>query len=662
MNNGLKHILEPESVAVVGVSPNEKNLATVIFKNIQYEFSKRGRAVYAVNPLYEECAGVRCNDRVPSSDLVIIAVPASLVKGYVKQAEQAGAKAAIVISGGFKESGGQPLLDWKPRLRVLGPNTIGVVNPHWGLNTLFLPHVKEYISGEILESIPDPAPGDVAIVAQSGALSITMLDDLTHLGVGLRGLVCTGNSEDISGEEAIEFFSEDGMTRVIAVYLEGVKDGRLLMRAVKRAKEAGKDVIAIVGGITDEGRRATGSHTASMIRNSALFTNALKQAGAYLARSYDEAMAVAALRSKWPTSRINSVVILSNSGGAGVLASDELGRNGVPLAEVPQGLIALRESGLIPRAASVKNPIDLTASGTDESFLLALDELCRGGAQGLIIIATHYPPGVSGSLPEKISAKIKSSCPDVPVVAVEVGSSAWSVAYRDGFMKSGIMSFSSPESAARALSGLYALPRISPFFAEATNEKASVSAELDEIYSMVEDAGFSRLPWGWINGEDDLKGLPYPIVLKVQAAGLVHKQKAGGVITGIRSPEEASAKYRELLRVFPGARVYYQRQVNGFEIRVGFVSDETFGTAIDIGYGGIYTEKLPHVTYVAPITESGVKSASSEAGISIPDSLAKAISRLSFIIAGSGKFKEFEINPVIVSNDGYYPVDIKYVL
>jgi Acyl-CoA synthetase (NDP forming) len=215
---------------------------------------------------------------VPETDLTIISVPSSLAWQYLKEADKRGTKTAIVISGGFTESGSEKLLKEKLKIRVLGPNTIGIVNTYNGLNTLFLPEKKATKDGRFLESLPKLKKGKVAIITQSGGISVSILDELLTNNIGISSLTCLGNSEDITISDTLEFLSYDENVEAVAIYIEGIKDGKKFMKIASDLTKK-KKAFALLAGVTQVGKRATMSHTASIMSDYETYSSALKQAG-----------------------------------------------------------------------------------------------------------------------------------------------------------------------------------------------------------------------------------------------------------------------------------------------------------------------------------------------------------------------------------------------
>ncbi len=673
--SAIPYFYYPSSISVVGVSPREDNFATIIFKNL-LESKSRGLLkadIYPVNPLYESCLGFECLKEVPKTDLTIISVPSSVAYQYVDEADRAGVKAAIVISGGFSEVGGERLIKRELRMRVLGPNTIGIVNAYNGLNTLFLPRMKPTKYGAELESLPQLKQGKIAVITQSGGVSVSLLDELLSNDVGISYLTCLGNSEDVTASDVLDFLAEDERTEVALLYVEGIKDGLKFLKSATRFTSK-KKAFAVIAGKSQTGRRATVSHTASIIKNYTLYMSAFRQAGIVVVDSLRELVNVARVYDKSGLPRDERVAVITNSGGAGVLAADELGSKGISVPDSSKDLERLKAEGKVPAIASLANPIDVSASGRDESIIEVYRTLSERGLSNFIIISTHYPPGISDRLPEAISSlsKIYRNFN----IAVELGRSEWSEHLRKEYMKQGIPVLNYPEEASDAAYYLIEAFRSRPSWKEETISEPTVKAKglttNPEDFEFLKDFGFSLPGWGWVEGEEELRKAQYPIVLKVYQEGLVHKTEAGAIKTNIKSLEEAYEAFKELRSRFPSGRIYYQEQVSGIEVRVGVVKDEVFGHYINVGFGGILTELLSSgSTYICPVDkelalkmlhESKIYEAiSGFRGIYRypPESFAEALSKLSKWAYSKEEVEELEVNPLIINSRGMFAADFR---
>jgi acetyltransferase len=674
MNYDLYPLYYPESISVIGVSPREDNFATIIFKNLIKAKEERtlNAEIYPVNPLYEECAGYKCLKEVPETDLTIISVPSSLAWQYLKEADKRGTKTAIVISGGFTESGSEKLLKEKLKIRVLGPNTIGIVNTYNGLNTLFLPEKKATKDGRFLESLPKLKKGKVAIITQSGGISVSILDELLTNNIGISSLTCLGNSEDITISDTLEFLSYDENVEAVAMYIEGIKDGKKFMKIASDLTKK-KKAFALLAGVTQVGKRATMSHTASIMSDYETYSSALKQAGIIQVYTLRELIDVIKTYEMNGLPRSDKVIVLTNSGGAGVLAADNAAKNGVNVPNVSGMLNELKATGKVPKIASLANPVDVSASGTDESIIEVYKKLSENGFSNFIIISTHYPPGITDKLPESIK-KISDEYKNFNI-SVELGNTEWSEHLRKTFWLMGIPAFNSPEEASITMAYLVKSSKAQPTWRFSVRKEPVINFKgiiIDpESSEFLKEFGFIIPPWGWID-KSDLNRLPYPIALKVYRKDLIHKTEQNAVRVNILNTQEAAIAIEDLNKKFPDGRIYYQQMIKGQEIRLGFVKDESFGAVVSVGVGGTLTELYRMTSnYVCPVTFDEALDMLKETKlfdilkgyrnktIYDPEKFARTISELSQWVYDKENLKELEINPLIINENGPYVIDLR---
>ncbi len=356
----MERLFNPRSVAVIGASRNPNKIGHKILRNIiDYGFPGN---VYPINPKAEEILGLKAYPSVldvpDTIDLAIISVPASIVPKVMEEIGRKGIPFAAIISSGFKEVGNNELekrvveIARKYGTRVLGPNIFGILYAPAHLNATFGPtKVKE---------------GGIALISQSGALGISLMGWTQTRELGLSAVVSVGNKADIEDEDLLEYLGRDPHTNVVVIYIEGIRNGRRFMEAIKRSE---KPVIVIKAGKTREGARAASSHTGALAGEYRVFRGALRQAGAVEARNIEEAFDMARAidyLGAWQ----GNVLVITNGGGIGVLATDELQRRGVSLYT---GELLQRFKEVLPPFGSWKNPIDLTGMAGEAEYRKALE-------------------------------------------------------------------------------------------------------------------------------------------------------------------------------------------------------------------------------------------------------------------------------------------------
>lgn len=446
----------PRSVAIVGASPREGSIGRAILENMMRRYKG---AIYPVNPKYSEILGLKAYPRltdIPDPvDLAVIAVRAQIVPEIMEDAAAKGVKGVVIVSGGFAEVGveGEKLqrriveIARKTGIRVVGPNCIGVYNALTGVDTFFLPW----------DRMKRPHKGPIAIISQSGAFLASVMDWAAEAGIGITKAINFGNKIDVDEVDLLEYFGEDHNIKVIIVYLEGVNPGRgkdLIRVAREVTTRKGKSIILLKGGKTASGARAAASHTAALAGSYEVFKAAMRQANIIEVEDtitlFDMAKALALLHPP----RGNRVGIITNAGGPGVIAADNLAKYGLEVPQFSEELKAkLRE--VFPPRVAVNNPVDLTGDATDEDFKRAMEIVMDSDeVDMLLVLALMQPPTITLKVADYI-ADIAWRRKDKPVVVVTIGSE-YARKFREYLESRGIPVYDFPERAVRAL---YALAR-----------------------------------------------------------------------------------------------------------------------------------------------------------------------------------------------------------
>ena len=470
--SSLDCIFNPRSVAVIGVSREEEKPGHVIFRNM-LDNVRRGAArfrLYGVNPFVSEVLGVRMHSSVldidDEVDLAIVVVPAKVVPKVMVECGRKGVRGAVVISAGFSEVGNVELEEEVKRIatdygvRLVGPNCLGVFDPHSGVDTIFLPYTKRLRSGEELVSAPRPRRGFVAVVSQSGALGLAMLDYMAGEGIGVSRFVSYGNKADVDECDLVEYLAEDEETRVVLLYLENVKRGRRFIEVARRASLV-KPLVALKAGRTRAGARATLSHTGALAGVDEVYDAAFRRCGVVRAGSLEELLDMGKALAYQPPARGPRVAILTDGGGAGVLAADEAELQGLEVVELSGETLRrfeeLKREGVLPPFAATGNPVDITGSATTEMYEASLELLLRDDrVDAVVLIALHHIPGIPSieELVERtagVAAKFRK-----PVVVATIGNSEAVRFLRRYYEEHFVPAYPSPERAVRALKALVA--------------------------------------------------------------------------------------------------------------------------------------------------------------------------------------------------------------
>jgi acyl-CoA synthetase (NDP forming) len=384
------------------------------------------------------------------------------VPSVIEEAIGKKAKTAVIISSGFKEVGNKELEDQviavakKGNIRVLGPNCLGIYYSKTGVDTLFLPETKVLSTGEDVVATPRPMPGNIAMITQSGAFGVAALDYLTGHQMGVSKFVSFGNKCDVSESDILAYLLQDKETKVILVYLEDVKHGPEFLKIAKKVT-AKKPVVVIKSGRSAAGARAAASHTGAIAGSDKIYDAAFEQVGIIRARDLEEFFDLGKALAMQPPALGNNIGILTDAGGPGVMAVDELETLGLTVehfsAETDRKFDELKQNGTILKIAATHNPVDLTGSVTDEMFEISADIMFQDPEiDGIILLGLHHMPGLREKYIDGI-VKIAQNYTK-PLLMVDIGATEMALYTRSRFDRLGVPSFESPEDAARAMKAL----------------------------------------------------------------------------------------------------------------------------------------------------------------------------------------------------------------
>jgi acyl-CoA synthetase (NDP forming)/RimJ/RimL family protein N-acetyltransferase len=687
----LAHLLLPESVAVIGAGRRRGSVGREILHNI-VAGGFAGR-VYAVNPRGESMEGLTClasaADLPLGIDLAVIAVPPSEVPTVASACGRAGVHALIVITASLG-GGGADLLAICRRygMRLVGPNCFGVASTPAHLNATF--------------AAGAPAPGTAGLVMQSGGVGIALLEHLRRLGIGVTSFASVGDKYDVSSNDMLTWWERDEQTKLAVLYVESFGNPRAFARTARRVGRK-LPVLTVIGGRSAAGQRAAASHTAAsatpLVTQEALF----EQAGIIATHSLGELIEAAAFVSCQPLPSGRRVAIVSNAGGAGVLAADACGDAGLAVATLGERT-QRRLARLLPAGAAVAGPVDASATVSVKAFRACLEMVAADDGVDAVL-AIGVPTAVAD-----VSAAILTAQLDKPLVAalLDQAAAVSLVPASDGATagnaagetdKSRIPVYSYPESAATALAHAVR-------YREWRDAQQGHVPELDDIdatgaRALISEFLTANPDGGWLAAADaatllasyripvvttrsgtsldevlkvaaDLGG---HVVLKAEAPGLVHKTDAGAVKLDLRTGAEVANAYAELDVAFGPrlSRVLVQPMFAGaVETIVGVVQEPVFGPLIVFGLGGVATEVLgDHTARLAPLTDtdaaemiSGVRAAPmllGHRGSPAVDTaaLADLLLRVSRLADDIPEVAELDLNPVIARPDGVHIVDVR---
>ncbi|HVV29462.1 MAG TPA: GNAT family N-acetyltransferase [Mycobacteriales bacterium] len=676
----LRAVLRPVSVAVAGASRHTGSVGHAVLANL-IEGEYRGR-LSAVNPYATEIEGIPCAPSVlelpDCPELVVVCVPAAAVPEVVEQSGQRGARAVLVISAGLTGTGlGERVLAAarKYGLRLVGPNCVGVANadPAVRLNATFVPG-----------TVP---PGTVGVVTQSGGFGIAVLEELRELGIGLSGLVSTGDKYDVSGNDLLLWWQRDRGTRIAVLYLESFGNPRKFGRLARGLARA-KPVVAIRTGDTEVARRAAASHTAAAATPAVTRDALYRQAGVIAVDTVSDLVGTVAALSWQPLPGGNRVAVVSNAGGAGVLAADACARHGLLLPELSGATTeALRET--LPGQASLRNPVDTTAGVNAEVFGRCLEIVLAD--PGIDAVLAAAVPTALGDPITAVAAKARDG--GKPVLAVRLGQLGHVAPLGDGHGPA-TASYSDPAGAAEVLGHLarYAAWRARP------GDTAAPLSNVDENKARMLVRACLSAGRRWLNPTEVTEllacfgiptvetlhaanehaaaaafaRLPKPVVLKADVEGLVHKSAAGGVVLGVRTKAEVRDVVTGWRRSF-GNRwrgvVLQTTAEPGRELLAGISSDDVFGPLLVFGLGGTDTDLIAdRAARLAPLTETdadelldSLRSSRKlfESAELDRSAVRDVLVRLGKLAGALPEVAELDLNPLVVRSRGCVVLDAR---
>ena len=677
------------SVAVIGASSDPAKVGGSVLANLRAGgFAGRLVAVNASRAVVQGLPAVpSILDVAGAVDLAVVAVPAPAVLPVLEQCATKGVPGAVVISAGFREAGPDgraredALRRWLARvpLRLIGPNCLGWIRPAQHLNLTFAPGM--------------PRVGPLGFFSHSGALCTVILDWSREHNLGFSLFASLGNQADVNETDLIDALADDPDTRVILGYLEGVADGRAFFTALAAAA-ARKPCVLMKAGRSAEGARAVSSHTGALAGSDRAFDAAVRQAGALRVFTLEELFDVARALVSGRTPPGRRVILVTNGGGLGVLATDAARETGLEVSPLPEPVRA-RVAAVLPPHAAVANPIDLVGDATAARYGAALEALA-GEPASLVVMLAPQAATDAGAVARAVLATTRRW--PTPVLGVLAGGAR----VRPGVAaleEGGVPCYPFPEQAVRALARAVTLTErrrapaarppapVDPTRLAAALGAARAAARIGllEGAPLLEAYGIDVVPARLARTPDEAAAaageLGGPVAIKIVSPDISHKSDVGGVTLGLASPaaaaEAAARMLAHVARLRPDARldgVLVQAMVegSGAELLLGSVRDAQFGPLVVVGFGGIFVEVLGDTaTRLAPVDPDEARAmleelrmapalhgARGRAAVDL-DALAGAVSRFSRLVAEVPDLMELEINPLLATDKGSRALDVR---
>ena len=696
---GLRAVFAPRRVAVIGATDRPATVGRSILVNL----TSGGFTgdVYPVNPHHEMLFDQRCFPDIaavpPPIDCAVIATPAHTVPDIIAACGKARVRAAIIISAGFRETGEhgsaleQQLLDTArgAGMRIVGPNCLGVMTPRLGYNATFATRTA--------------LAGTIGFVSQSGALCTAILDWSITESIGFSCFASLGSMADVGWGDVIDYLGDDPYTQAIMLYMESIGDAAAFMSAAREVAMQ-KPIIVIKGGRTLAAARAATSHTGALVGSDEVVDAAFRRCGVLRVDALSDLFSMAEALAKQPRPSGKRLAIITNAGGAGVLATDALVRGGGELAQLSPSSMTALDSAL-PDHWSHNNPVDILGDATPQRYATAT-QICVDdqAVDGVVVILA--PQGVADAA-EVAGAVAGLDSGRKPMLAAWMGGEAIR-AGSELLKKAGIPTYLYPDSAARifnymwryddAIKGLYETPvEGDPSLPDRAAVRALIAAANDAGRTLLTEYESKQLLAAYgiptvktviassaEKAVEAAQGLGFPVAVKLHSYTVTHKSDVGGVHLGLHDAAAVATAYAAIERgartaagpeAFSGVTVQPMASLQGYELIVGASCDAQFGPVLLFGCGGRLVEVLqdralglpPLTTTLARRMMEGTKvyralhGVRGETAVEIA-ALERLLVRFAELAIEQRRIKEVEINPLVASPAGLLALDARVVL
>lgn len=697
----LEEFFTPKSVAVVGASTSPEKLGYAVLENlVNGGYVKVGK-IYPINPKADEILGQKAYPSVldvpDDIDLAVIVIPYPYVPAVLKECGKKNIAGVVVISAGFREAGMEGLerelelieIANEYQFRLIGPNCLGIIDTFTPINASF--------------SAGTPPQGPMAFMSQSGALGTAILDWAQAGRLGLAKFVSLGNKADVSEIDLLKAWADDEHTNVILIYSEGLPNGQEFIKVAREVTKT-KPVVAIKSGVTKSGSRAVSSHTGSLAGSEQAYQAAFQQAGVLRANDMASLFDMALALGYQPLLKNDRIVIVTNAGGPGILATDALERSGMNLARLEVETIQALEQYL-PDAASAANPVDVLGDARGDRYRFALESVSKDpNVDGIMVVLT---PQAMTEIEDTARAVGELSQEiDKPILACFMGEAKVEPGIKI-LREYDVPNFSFPERASLAFQAMSQYRRIidrkDPVYESFEVDNQAVKevlerAKKDGRYAIGDSEAWNILKaYGLSIPKSVLAKTPqeaieiageigYPVVLKIASPDILHKTDVGGVKVGLETPDQLKDAFDLMVyrteRFLPdaliwGCQVQEMAPPGGMEVLIGMNRDPQFGPLVTFGLGGIYVEALKDVTFrVAPFTRleavemlDEIRSKALLDGVRgkppvDKEAIVDTLLRIGQLVQEFPEIAEFDINPLIVypKDQGAIAIDMRLVL
>jgi len=697
----LNAMFAPRAVAVIGASERQGGVGrAVVWSLVSSPF---GGTVYPVSDKHASVLGIKAYPHIASIpervDLAVIVTPAATVPGIVSECADAGVRAIIVISAGFKERGPQGEELEKQimerlsgtGIRLLGPNCLGIMNPISGLNATFAPHMAR--------------PGNVAFISQSGALCTAVLDWCQKEMVGFSAFVSVGSMLDVGWGDLIDYLGNDPRTHSIVMYMESIGDARKFLSAAREVTLS-KPVIVIKAGRTQAAAHAAASHTGALTGSDEVLETAFRRCGVLRVNTIGDLFYMAEVLAKQPRPRGPRVAVVTNAGGPGVLAADSVITNGGQLAELSEkSMLQLNE--LLPPHWSRNNPVDILGDALPDKYAKVVDIVVNdANVDGLLAILC--PQGMSEPTPTADRLKAYAQSTGKPVIASWMGGPEMAAGI-DILHKAGIPTYPFPDTAAKIfcymwrysynLRGLYETPvlressdtgpdraRAEHIVQRARHAGRTILTEV-ESKEILASYAIETVKTVVAISEDEAiehaSKIGYPVVLKLFSETITHKTDVGGVQLNLQDADGVRVAFQRIknsvqekagVEHFLGVTVQPMVKLDGYELILGSSADPQFGPVLLFGAGGQLVEVFKdHALALPPLNTTlarrmleqtkvfeALQGVRGRKAIDV-QALEVLLVHFSQLVVEQPWIKEIDINPLLASPERLVALDARVV-
>ncbi len=699
-------VLEPTSIAVIGASSTEGKVGHDILKNLLSQGYKG--TIYPINPKHDEILGLHAYKsilEVPQPvDLAVVVIPAQYVPQALQECGEKQIKNVIVISAGFGEvhtEEGRKLeeeissIAEKHHIHLIGPNCLGLLRPRIHMNASFAKDL--------------PPDGSVALISQSGAMAVALMDTSSKLGIGYSFVASIGNKAVMDESDFLLMAEKDASTKVIGLYLESIKDGTRFAEIALRIAPL-KPIVLLKAGVSNAGSKAASSHTGALAGSDAAIEALCTQIGIRRAHTAAEFLDLVRILSTQPSLLSSNIAIITNAGGPGILATDAAEAAGLRLPALTKQTEAELRTHL-PAAASTGNPIDVIGDADAKRYKEALDACGDDPSiDGICVVLTPQVMTPCEEIAEAIGEWSRRHSL-IPIVTSFMGNDSVEIA-RDMLRKKNIPCFETPERAIRALAALrppkiqlhdqpfersdFRATKAEALLSEGWNPEASTKTnrllaeettqELFELYGLEFPAqAVARTKEEAVTIANQIG---FPVVAKISSPQILHKTDVGGIQINLQSEEEVEEAFDEIMKnVTTNAKAHVEGPYDirgiliqkflpvGDEFIVGAIRDPSFGPLVMVGLGGIYTELFKDTAFrIAPVNNKeaytmlqNLQAWKLLLGMrgkqpSDIDALANLIVTISHMVTECPQIIELDLNPVLVGVDQIVIADAKVVV